>query len=212
MYNQNTVSEDTDITFQLYERAPKFKIAILPRAKIMLHPIESLTQLYTQRVRWQRGQLEVSARHERLLKRSASRISGFTPARSLIIDHTLAFPRFMWMLFLPILIAFGYSVSMLVSAYIVVYGFYLLIELVWYAAAYAFSDRTTRKRALEHWMIVPLMPIYRILVFFFRFSGFLTTMSEPGKWVVPNPISQTREGWWDLKRRYQERATRSKKA
>jgi biofilm PGA synthesis N-glycosyltransferase PgaC len=201
MYNQNTVSEDTDITFQLYERSPKFKIAILQTAKIMLHPIESVAKLYTQRVRWQRGQLEVSSRHERLLKRSASRMRGFAPSRSLIIDHTLSFPRFIWMFFLPILTTFGYVPSMLVTAYIVLYVFYLCIELIYYFAAYLFSDRDTKKRVIAHWYIVPLMPLYRIVVFFFRFSGFLLTLSEPGKWVVPVPTTQTQEGWKDLSQR-----------
>ncbi len=201
MYSKDTVSEDTDLTFQLYERAPSYRVANLPEAKIYLQPIESLAALYAQRVRWQRGQMEVSARYQQLLRRPVWHLFGLAPTRALLIDHTLSFPRLVWMVFMPVLLAYGYSLPLLVGAYGVVYLFYLLVELAWFGAAYAFADAEIRSRIVEHWYFLPLMPLYRIMVFFFRFSGFLHAVAEPRTWRVPDPLEQVQAGIADLKSR-----------
>jgi len=57
------------------------------------------------------------------------------------------------------------------------------------------ADPLTRRRILKKLPLVFLMPIYRVMVFFFRFSGFLIALSEQGAWRVENPIEQTRQGW-----------------
>jgi putative glycosyltransferase (exosortase G-associated) len=201
LYNKETVSEDTDLTFQLYERAPKYRVANLPDAKIYLEPIESLGALYSQRVRWQRGQLEVSARYKKLLKRPFWQLFGLAPTRALIIDHTLAFPRLVWLVFFPVLLLYGYSLSLLLTAYVIVYLFYLSVELAWFGAAYIFADQDIRSRVLANWFFIPLMPFYRIAVFFFRFSGFLHVITEPRTWRVADPVEQIRAGLKDIQLR-----------
>ncbi len=198
LYNKETVSEDTDLTFQLYERMPGYRIDNLTSAKVYLEPIASLAALYSQRVRWQRGQLEVSARHRRLLKRPPWALIGLTPSRALLIDHTLSFPRLIWLIFFPVLLIYDYSLSLLLGAYLLVYIFYLAVETSWYVAAYFFADDEIRRRVLEKWFLVPLMPMYRIMVFFFRFSGFLTAVAEPRTWQVPNPLEQLKAASMDL--------------
>ena len=194
LYNKSTVSEDTDMTFQLYEKEPKFRVEAVPQAKIYLHSIESLFTLYAQRVRWQCGQLEVSALHEKLMKNSILKVSGFSPARALLIDHTLSFPRIIWMFFMPILIIFGYSPSLIVTAYLLVYLFYLLSEQLWLLAAYVYADAEVKKRIRQNWIYCLFMPLYRSLIFFFRFSGFLYVLSEPATWIVQDPRIQIKEG------------------
>ncbi|HEY5159185.1 MAG TPA: TIGR03111 family XrtG-associated glycosyltransferase [Anaerolineales bacterium] len=194
LYNKSTVSEDTDMTFQLYEKAPRYRVVAVPQAKIYLHPIGSLFALYAQRVRWQRGQLEVSALHEKLMNKSILKVSGFSPARALLIDHTLSFPRFVWMFFMPILVFFGYSPSLIVTAYLLVYLFYLLSELLWLLAAYIYADVEIKCRIRQNWIYSLFMPLYRSLIFFFRFSGFLYALIEPATWSVQDPGKQIKEG------------------
>ena len=194
LYNNSTVSEDTDMTFQLYEEVPKYRVVAVPQAKIYLHPIGSLFALYAQRVRWQCGQLEVSALHDRLMKNSILKVSGFSPARALLIDHTLSFPRFIWMFFMPILVFFGYSPSLIVTAYLLVYLFYLLSEQLWLLAAYIYADAEVKNRIRQNWIYCLFMPLYRSLIFFFRFSGFLYALSEPATWSVQDPGNQIKEG------------------
>jgi biofilm PGA synthesis N-glycosyltransferase PgaC len=167
----------------------------VPQAKIYLYPIESLSALYAQRVRWQRGQLEVSAMHEKLMSKSIFKISGLSPARALLVDHTLSFPRFIWTFFMPILVLFGYSLSLIIKAYILVYWFYLLSELLWILAAYIYADADVKLRIRKSWIYCLFMPLYRSLIFFFRFSGFLYALSEPSTWEVQDPGKQIKAGW-----------------
>jgi len=195
LYSQETVTEDTDLTFELYERFRDQRIGCISTAIAYVHPIESWSALYAQRVRWQRGQIEVSARHEQLLRRSWWRWRGFSPARILLVDHTLSFPRFAWTLLLPVLVLFGYPLSLLVLVAFVLYGFYVLIDVLWSGVAWLGTDAIARRRLQSMWWLPVLMPAYRMVVFWFRFSGFLHAVAEPGVWRVQDPVAQIRSGW-----------------
>jgi putative glycosyltransferase (exosortase G-associated) len=201
MYSAETVSEDTDLTFQIYERSPKYRVANFPDVRIQVQPVPSLQALYSQRLRWQRGQLEVSALHKKLVKRKSGSLFGFSPARTLLVDHTLAFPRLVWLFFLPVLTGFGYSLSLMAAAYAVMYLFYLGVELAWVGGALLYADEQTRRRVRHIWASILLMPFYRLLVYFFRFSGFLNAMTEPAAWRTPSPLWQLQAGLLDLRAR-----------
>jgi len=56
-YSDRTVTEDTDLTLSLQDR--HIKVGYAPYAKTYLKPVTSWQQLYAQRVRWRRGQIEV---------------------------------------------------------------------------------------------------------------------------------------------------------
>jgi hypothetical protein len=73
------------------------------------------------------------------------------------------------------------------------------VELAWFGAAYLFADQDIRKRVLANWFYIPLMPVYRITVFFFRFSGFLHVITEPRTWRVADPVAQVRAGLADIR-------------
>lgn len=199
MYSSETVSEDTDLTFQIYKRTPQFQVANFPDVRVYVQPITSLASLYSQRVRWQRGQLEVSALHKQLIRKRAAHLVSFSPARTLLVDHTLSFPRLVWLFFLPVLTGFGYLLSLMLAAYILVYLFYLAVEFAWIGGTYAFADTTDRARVRRMWPTIFVMPLYRIMIFFFRFSGFLNVMVEPGVWRITNPIWQVQAGLMDVR-------------
>lgn len=201
LYSQETVTEDTDMTFELYERFGDQRIGCVSQAIAYVHPIESLRALYAQRVRWQRGQIEVSARHEELMRRPIWQIQGFAPARTLAIDHTLAFPRLVWTFLLPILTLFDYPLSLIILAMIGLYIFYMVIDLLWTGVAWIDANEIARRRLLQSWWLLLLLPLYRMLVFWFRFSGFLMAVAEPGVWRVQDPITQMRAGWNDMQAR-----------
>jgi cellulose synthase/poly-beta-1,6-N-acetylglucosamine synthase-like glycosyltransferase len=201
LYSQETVTEDTDLTFELYERFRDKRVGCVSTAIAYVHPIESVRMLYAQRVRWQRGQLEVSARHSKLMRRSIFQPFGFAPARTLLIDHTLAFPRLVWTLFLPILTMFGYSPALIVSATLMLYLFYVLVDLAWMGVAWLDVNQVARQRMQRTWWVLLVLPLYRMLIFWFRFSGFLYAVAEPGTWRVQDPVTQTREGIADIRSR-----------
>ena len=198
LYRNLTVTEDTDLTFELHERYGKWRIACISSAIAYVHPIESFNSLYAQRVRWQRGQLEVSARHAELMQQPMWLLRGFSPARTLLVDHTLAFPRIVWTFLLPVLALFGYPLSLIVMAFLVLYGFYMLIDLAWVAVAWLGVDRLARQRLLSFLWLIPAMPFYRMVVFWFRISGFLHAVAEPGTWRVQDPLVQLEQGFVDL--------------
>ena len=198
LYSNETITEDTDLTFELYERALDKRIGCVSSAIAYVHPIESLGALYSQRVRWQHGQIEVSARHQGLLKGSFWRISGFSPARVLAVDHTLAFPRLVWTFLLPVLALFGYSLAMVLMAWVVLYAFYLLVDLAWVGVAWLGTNAEARRRLRQIWWLLPALPLYRMLIFWFRFSGFLHAVAEPGVWRAPNPVEQLRRAYAQL--------------
>jgi poly-beta-1,6-N-acetyl-D-glucosamine synthase len=198
LYSHETVTEDTDLTFEIYERLRGWRIACVTSAVAYVHPIESLGALYAQRVRWQRGQIEVTARHSQLLKRPVWQLRGFSPARVLAVDHTLAFPRIIWTFLMPVLSLFGYPLSLITASLIILYGFYLLIDLLWVSVAWHGSDETARRRLGRFWWLLPAMPLYRMVVFWFRFSGFLHAVAEPGTWRVQDPLQQVAHGFSQL--------------
>jgi putative glycosyltransferase (exosortase G-associated) len=194
LYSQDTVTEDTDLTFELYERFGQWRVGCVSEAIAYVHPIESLSALYAQRVRWQRGQLEVSARHAKLMRRPVWQVRGFNPARILAIDHTLAFPRIVWTFLLPVLVLFGYPAGLIVLALAVLYGFYILSDVLWMAVAWLDANAPTRRRLARVSWLLPVLPLYRMLIFWFRFSGFLHAVAEPGTWRVQDPVAQIRAG------------------
>jgi putative glycosyltransferase (exosortase G-associated) len=196
LYNQETVTEDTDLTFELYERCAEWRVGCVSDAVAYVHPIESLGALYSQRVRWQRGQLEVSARHAALLRRPMWQLRGFAPARILAVDHTLAFPRLVWTFLLPVLALYGYSGGLILGALVILYGFYMLIDLLWLMVAWLDATAATRQRLGRVGWLLPLLPLYRMTIFWFRLSGFLQAVAEPGTWRVADPVMQVRQAWY----------------
>lgn len=194
-YSNRTVSEDTDITFSLHEQFPHLRAACIPEAIAYVQPTPGLAALYSQRVRWQRGELEVSALHMKSVRHGLFRLGGFSPLRTLVIDHSLAFPRLVWTFLLPMLFLLGYPLPMVVTACLVMYGFYMAVDAVTMAACYALSPSSaaspralsTRKRLLRNWWFFAITPAYRFTLFWMRFGGFLTVITEPPEWHSSSP-------------------------
>lgn len=191
LYSNTTVSEDTDLTFEMHRRG--VKVGFVEDARVYLEPVVTWDALYAQRARWARGQLEVCGINEEIVgTRRHGRFGFFTVPKMLVFDHTLAFPRMIWT---PLLLCFpliGYSWRILGLAILGMYVFYLGLEIVNTASVYAIADRHTRSR-IEHsvWMLIGL-PIYRFIVFHFRFSGFLMTLTERQQWTVKGPVGTAR--------------------
>jgi biofilm PGA synthesis N-glycosyltransferase PgaC len=74
------------------------------------------------------------------------------------------------------------------------YLFYMLIDVFWIIVAWLDANQTARERLKRFWWMLPMLPLYRMMIFWFRFSGFLHAVSEPGSWRVQNPVVQVRNG------------------
>ncbi|MBN1438603.1 MAG: glycosyltransferase [Anaerolineales bacterium] len=180
-YRGRTVSEDTDATLTL-QRFPG-KVTYLPQVRIHLAPTESWKALYSQRVRWQRGELEALAVHYDMLG-SRKRLWRIGLPRRLQRDHTMAFLRLVWAFLLPMFPLLGYSVAMVAQAMALIYGMYILADGVQIAAAWSICAPSERRILRQSIVYLPLLPLYRMAVYFFRMSGNLKTLTEPPRWTA----------------------------
>ncbi|MCL5958150.1 MAG: putative glycosyltransferase, exosortase G system-associated [Chloroflexi bacterium] len=200
LYDQQTVSEDTKMTLDVRRSLPSedMRIGCVADAVAFVEPTLSISRLYAQRVRWQRGQLEVAALQPRLSTRDLLRINGLSITRTLIIDHTLAFPRLVWTFLLPLLYFFGYPLPLVANATIGMYAFYAVIESFSILTCYMLGDRDVKRRVREKWYLWVFLPAYRFALFWFRFGGFLNVLTDEAQWRVTDPWQETRAGLNDL--------------
>lgn len=191
MYSERTVSEDTDLTFQIRQRTRinQSRIACVSSAIAYVEPVCSMNKLYSQRVRWQRGQIEVTAMHPGVLDRWSSALGSFN-GRMMMVDHTLAFSRLTWTFLIPFLYFLGYPMKLVLAAFAGLYFCYLILDFLYYAVAVKEASGAYRERIKKTWWVIFFLPIFRFFTYWFRFSGILLTMTEPAAWRVENPVDQ----------------------
>lgn len=191
LYNTDTIAEDTEITFQIKNRLKK-KIGICVDAIYVTDPIEDMNKLYTQRQRWQRGSIEVSEMYQ---EKSLDIKNTFKDEdiRTLLFDHTFAFPRMLWYVALIYLIMIGYSSQVVVVSMISIFAFYILGGYLYYFVCLnilkPFKD--LRQYYKKQWLIVGILPFYNLLTFFIRFAGIINAIKTPGSWKT-NTLTEER--------------------
>ena len=182
LYNTETISEDTEITFQM-RYIQKQKVGICVDAIYYTDPIEGVNKLYTQRQRWQRGSLEVA----RLYPQSKLRPWRFakdTNIHTLLFDHTFAFPRMIWYLALIVLMAYGFSSTTVLVSMGVIFAFYIVCGyLYFYIAQHLLKPfPETRQYYKKLWPVVALLPFYNFVVFFIRLAGIINSINTQSSW------------------------------
>lgn len=180
-YRGRTVSEDTDatLTLQRFEG----RVSYLPQVRLHLAPTESWATLYSQRVRWQRGELEALAVHMDMLGKQKRLWRTGIPWR-LQRDHTMGFLRLVWVFLLPMFPFLGYSPMLIAQAMALMYAVYVLADGLQLAAAWNICAPSERRLLRESALYLPFLPIYRMVVYFFRMSGNLKTLTESPHWTT----------------------------
>jgi len=74
----------------------------------------------------------------------------------------------------------------------------MLIDIAWVVVAMVGVDKIARQRLLKFLWLLPVMPLYRMVVFWFRIAGFLYAVAEPGTWRVPDLGEQIQQGLGNL--------------
>lgn len=182
LYNTETIAEDTQITLQM-RYLQNEKIQISEKSIFLVDPIESVDKLYTQRQRWQRGSLEVSKMFMGEKMKPHMAFSDVT-VKTLMYDHTFAFPRMIWYLALICLMFVGYSgrTVMLASAFIMIlygicgYLYYLVI------LGYLSDFKELKDYYKKLWYVVPILPLFNLIVFFIRFAGIINSINTGSSW------------------------------
>jgi len=183
LYNTDTICEDTQITFQM-RYIQKEKIQLAEHSIFFVDPIESVNKLYTQRQRWQRGSLEVARMFMREDELKTSKILTDVNVRSIMYDHTFAFPRMIWYLALFCLLFVGYSGRTVMMATALLMGMYTLCGYLYFISTRGFlSDfQDLRKYYSRQWYLVPLLPFFNLIVFFMRLAGIINSIGTDSAW------------------------------
>jgi cellulose synthase/poly-beta-1,6-N-acetylglucosamine synthase-like glycosyltransferase len=191
-YSNRTVSEDTDLTWELHRCGER--IGFVPGARVFLEPCTRWDELYAQRVRWARGQLEVSALNNDLMDdRTTHATERGSLVKMLLLDHTLAFPRLLWAPLLLLFPLLGYPIALICLALLGMYVLYLGIEAINTFSVFAIAEEDTRHRIERSGWVLFALPLYRFAVYYFRFSGFLVALTEDQQWTVPGHMTRISE-------------------
>ena len=184
LYHTGTLCEDTYITFEFREQYPD-GVGFCKDAVFLTDPIDSLDHLYTQRKRWQKGELEIA--HLFLQKRLHKPFGFFRDfcIRLLVQDHTFAFPRAVWWAVLAVLIVTqDYSAMLVALSLLTVYGCYTLLTFAYYGTACAMmkqiSEYRQAYRRMAGWVF--LFPLYKSMLFWMRLAGFFDGTSYGSAW------------------------------
>ena len=182
LYNTDTICEDTQITFQM-KYLQKKRVYMCENAIFYVDPIEDMNKLYTQRQRWQRGSLEVS---HLFMKKKMNPLKIFTDVniRTLMYDHTFAFPRIIWYLALICLLFMKYSFTSIIYSTLFIFLLYILVGYCYYFTTIGFLSgfKKLRRYYARQWYIVPLLPFFNFVVFFIRFAGVINSINTNSAW------------------------------
>lgn len=173
MYDTKTLGEDTEMTFQIRDRLKK-KVLICTDAIFYIEPISGLDELYRQRQRWQRGELEVAKSY---MKNDASLKNFFTNflVRRMLIDHTFIFPKMIWLFASFVLLFLRYSPVILGMSYVIIYLLYVMVSMLNYACVRMLLKRFENEErfyAKLSWVALTL-PMYNFICSWFRLIGSL---------------------------------------
>lgn len=197
LYNTDTICEDTQITFQMKIIQNK-KVVICEDAIFFVDPIEDFNKLYTQRQRWQRGSLEVS--HLFLKSRmKVSRMFSDVNVRTLVYDHTFAFPRMIWYLALFCLMCMNYSYKMILLSVLLLFGLYIIIGFLYFFSNVGFlkSFKEIQRYYKKQWYVIVLLPFFNLMVFFIRFAGVINSINTDSAWKTKN-LTQEWKSFMDV--------------
>lgn len=184
LYNTDTICEDTELSFQVKEILGK-NVLLCEDAVFIVDPIESMNKLYTQRQRWQTGELEVFHMFYDEKKLSLKNIMKDKNLRTLFYDHTFAFPRLVWYFGLIVTALCDYynpktiaiASTLLYVACLVTHYLYFITNILFLSE---FKD--IRKEYVKRAPYIILLPLYNTLIFFYRIAGIINPLTRAASW------------------------------
>lgn len=147
-------------------------------------PIDNLNKLYTQRQRWQRGEMEVCHMFVNNKEASKGGFFGNFMVRVLAYDHTFAFPRMIWYFALIFLLFMNYPMYLIVGSVLIIYFLYVLSAFLFYlnVRVYLKKYKWVNRYYSSKWYMVFLMPAFNFMIFWARFAGIINSINTDSKW------------------------------
>ncbi|MFA7717003.1 TIGR03111 family XrtG-associated glycosyltransferase [Lactobacillus acidophilus] len=193
LYNIETVGEDIDMTFQIRYQLHG-KVILCPQAIFYVYPLDNLNKLYTQRQRWQRGELETLHMFFESRSIGISNIFSNFIVRRLIMDHTILLLRVIWMFAYLFLIPLGYSVKVIGLSFVLLYFLYILISALNFINIQSFlkNFKSDRRYYLSKFYIIFSLPIYYFVCSFIQVIGIINAMTTPAEWTTRNMTGEVK--------------------
>lgn len=188
LYNTNTICEDTHLTFQIKQNLQK-KVSLCHDALFLVDPIENLNKYYTQRQRWQIGELEVMKMFQLdYMKQPIVSFFKNPMMRLIMLDHTFAFPRMIWYFAIIAIGALSLSFTNVMTAALLIYFLYVFMLSLYYFNILSFLKEFKEERDFYKgkFFYLFLMPLYNIYGFFVRFAGIVNSISRKSSWKTKN--------------------------
>jgi putative glycosyltransferase (exosortase G-associated) len=181
LYNTQTICEDTHMTFQIKKKHKK--VQLCEDAIFYVSPIDDMNKLYTQRQRWQIGELEVFHMFYKNELR-LTKISKKSEFKTILFDHTFAFPRMIWYFALFALALLNYSLKNVAIALLMIYALYVLNGLLFYINISMFlrGFKQDRRYYMRKVLYLLFYPLYNLLTFVIRFSGIINSITRQSSW------------------------------
>ncbi|WP_155286352.1 TIGR03111 family XrtG-associated glycosyltransferase [Lacticaseibacillus zhaodongensis] len=193
LYDTDTIGEDTDMTFQIRTRLGK-KVVICAEAIFYIEPISGLNELYTQRQRWQRGEMEVAANYMQHTAKLQLFFKNFL-IRRMMVDHTFLFPKMIWMCASVVLIQFGYPAGTMALSYVLIYGLYVFVSLIDFASVLLILRPHPDERHYYSslWWVAFTLPVYNMLCSGIRLVGIINGMTTKASWQLRGFDQETQQ-------------------
>ena len=176
----------------------KERVEVCEDAIYFVDPIEGVNKLYTQRQRWQRGSLEVA---KMFSHRSFHVFNMFKDVnvKTIMYDHTFAFPRMIWYLALICLLCMNYSGSAIVIATMMISVMYIIIGYLYFFSTQVFlrNSPDIRKYYCKQWWVVMVLPIFNFVVFFIRLAGIVNSINTDSAWKTRD-LTDERKAFWQV--------------
>lgn len=194
MFSSDTVGEDTHMTFQMRQKG---QVKLAKNAIFYVEPIEDFNALYRQRQRWQLGEMEVAHIFEPKRLLSFKHLTTNFMVRRLLIDHTLLFPRLIWLFAPMVLVVNGFSPAMLALIYIAMYLMYVFAGAIYFLLAQVYLRPFPEAFAcyVKTWYVTLLLPAYKFLLSWVLLLA-LSNRSKSRKWQgrgIRDELSAIRE-------------------
>ena len=93
---------------------------------------------------------------------------------------------------MPALVFFGYEPSTVLWATAALYAAYTFIEAATWLTSALLVVPPSSERLWRGWWVIPLMPAYRYFVFWLRFAGVLTVLTEAHQWRTTDPVTASK--------------------
>ena len=187
MYNTETICEDTQLTFQVKENL-KQKVGFCENAIFMVDPIENVNKYYTQRQRWQIGELEVARMF--IIDKMKNPLNMFIKSngRLLLQDHTFAFNKMVWLFVMLLLCLINHMYKVVIISYILMYSLSMLSSYLYFINITTFLKEFNELKNYytKNILYIALLPFYNLFAYFVRFCGILNSINRKSSWKTNN--------------------------